>query len=215
MNEIFLYRLKDTEDRDCCAYIENKPERFECNHYFGGVILCGACYSNHDFADYNDIETILTETEYGALQVFSAEINKLGYGIEKGDKRYEQGIELCKNIQYVYDKLNSQEAIDFFETIKESENEWLKEEYNLSDDNIKTIFDKYYLDYHDRGCVGGIFDDAYECGYEEAFNLDIIDNNNSNNIVSRYFDFEQFGEDLAQDDNYCELDDGRIVTLNY
>ena len=27
MKKVFLYRIKDSEDRDCCAYIENDPMR--------------------------------------------------------------------------------------------------------------------------------------------------------------------------------------------
>ena len=30
-----------------------------------------------------------------------------------------------------------------------------------------------------------------------------------------YFDYEKFGEDLLEDENYFELSDGRVVTLNY
>lgn len=214
MNKIFLYRIKDMDDRDCCAYIENQPKRFECNHYFGRVILHGACYCNSDWADYEDTETVLTKKEYITLREFDKRISELGFGIKQGDERYKQGVELCRDVQYIYDKLNSQEAINFFETIKESENEWIKEEYNLSDDDIETIFDKYYLEYHDRGCIGCIFESAYDCGYEEAFSIGYV-NNDDNNIVSKYFDFEKFGQDLAEDENYFELNDGRIVTLNY
>ena len=58
---LFLYREKAVDDRDCCAYIEAKNPRFECDHYFGGVGLHGACYCGHDFPDYKDIETIRKE----------------------------------------------------------------------------------------------------------------------------------------------------------
>lgn len=48
---IFLYK-ENSEDRDCCAYIETEWMRWECRHYFGGVVLHGACYSRQNFAEY-------------------------------------------------------------------------------------------------------------------------------------------------------------------
>lgn len=78
---VFLYRVTGEEDRDSCAYLENKPMRFECGHYFGRMILHGSCYCNSDWKDYGDIETILTEDEYNTLRKIDAEISKLGYGI--------------------------------------------------------------------------------------------------------------------------------------
>jgi hypothetical protein len=209
---VFLYK-DNSEDRDCCAYIEAKPMRWECEHYFGSVNLNGACYCGHEFAKYENIKTILTETEYNQLIKFSEDIHNLGFGITKGDERYNRGIELCKSIQVIYDKLLSEEAQEFFEQIQEEEREYLMNEYSLDDDDIDLIFDNYYLDYRDRGVVGYVFKDAYDLGYEEAWALGYVSNNDS--ITSRYFDFEAFGEDLANEENYCELSDGRIVSLNY
>ena len=212
MNKIFLYK-DNSEDRDCCAYIEANPMRWECNHYFGSVILHGACYSKHKFAPYEEIKTVLTKEEYAQLSKFNDEIDDLGFGIVKGDERYNKGVELCKAIQPVYDKLLSEEAEEFFEQIQGEEREYLMDEYNLDDDDIDMIFDNYHLDYRDRGVVGYVFKDVYDLGYEEAWSLGYVDNNDS--IVSRYFDFESFGEDLSNDEHYCELSDGRIVSLNY
>lgn len=209
---IFLYK-DNTEDRDCCAYITPKPMRFECGHYFGSVILHGACYSRHDFANYEDIKTVLTEDEYNQIIKFSKDIDDLGCGITKGDERYNKGIELCKAIQPIYDKLLSEENEEFFEQIKEEEREYLMNEYNLDDVDLDLIFDNYSLDYEDRAVVGYVFDNAYDLGYEEAYSLGYVNDNNS--IQSRYFDFEAFGEDMAKDEYHCELYDGRIVSLNY
>lgn len=36
-NYIFLYK-ENSEDRDCCVYIESEPMRWECGHYFRGYI---------------------------------------------------------------------------------------------------------------------------------------------------------------------------------
>ena len=210
---IFLYK-DNTEDRDCCAYIEARAERFECGHYFGSVVLHGACYSRHNFADYDDIKTVLTEDEYNQLIKFNKDINDLGCGITKGDERYNKGIELCKAIQPIYDKLLSEENEEFFEQIQEEEKEYLMDEYNLDEDDIETIFDNYGLSYRDRAVVGYVYDDTYDLGYETAWNLGYV--NNDDSIMSRYFDFEKFGEDLVNDDEYyCQLADGRCVSLCY
>lgn len=212
MNKVFLYK-DNSEDRDCCAYIEANPMRWECNHYFGNVILHGACYSKHKFAPYEDIKTILTEDEYNQLSKFNDEINDLGFGITKGDERYNKGVELCKSIQPIYDKLLSKEAEEFFEQIQVEEREYLMDEYSLDDDDIDMIFDNYSLSYRDRGVVGYVFNDAYDLGYEEAWALGYVNHNDY--ISEKYFDFEAFGEDLANDEYHCELSDGRIVSLNY
>ena len=97
MSYLFLFREKDSDDRDCCAYIDSKNPRFECNHYFGRVNLNGACYSGHEFPAYEDIETVLTEAEYNELIQFNKAINDLGYGITKGDERYNKGIAFSKS----------------------------------------------------------------------------------------------------------------------
>lgn len=208
---IFLYK-ENTEDRDCCAYIEASPMRWECNHYFGSVILHGACYSKHDFASYEDVKTVLTEDEYNQLVNFNEEINALGFGIVKGDERYNKGVELCNAIQPVYDKLLSAENEKLFNEVIEEEKEYLMDEYGFYEEDIEQIFDEYYLDYRDRGIVGCVFNDTYDLGYEEAYGLGYIERGS---VAERYFDFDQFGKDLLEEEQYIELNDGRVVYLNY
>jgi hypothetical protein len=210
---LFLYRLKDIDDRDCCAYIEAKNPRFECGHYFGSVTLHGSCYSGHTFAKYEDIETVLTESEYKELIAYNNAIKDLGYGIKEGDNRYQKGIELGNKIQHIYDKLNSDEATEFQKSIIESEVEYMKDEYSLSDEDVEQIFNEYYLDYRDRSIICCIFNDTSDAGYEEAFSLGYIKNGDT--ISERYFDYEKFGKDLLEDEEYMELSDGRVVRLNY
>ena len=209
---IFLYK-DNSEDRDCCAYIESKPLRFECNHYFGGVNLHGACYCGKNFDDYENIRTILTKEEYERLINFDKEIDNLGYGINKGDDRYKLGLKLCEDIQPIYDKLLSFENEEFFEEIQKEEIEFLMNEYNLDEEDIERIFNEYYLDYRDRGIVGYVFKDEYDLGYEEAWSIGYIRNNDS--IMERYFDYEKFGEDLLEEERYVQLRDNRVVSLNY
>lgn len=193
---LFLYKIKDTDDRDCVVYIDDEPAKFGCGHYFSRINLCGACWSGANFAPYDEIETILTESEYNLLIEF--------------DKR---GIWLCKDIQPIFDKLKSTENQELFEQVWEEEKEILMYDYGLFKRDIDTILDKYPYDYRDRSIVSCVFDDAYDCGYEEAESLDIIPRIKGFNY-SRYFDFDKFGEDLCDDEGYVELDDGRIVRLN-
>lgn len=122
-------------------------------------------------------------------------------------------MELCSNIYPIYEKLLSEENDDLFKKVIEEEKEYLLDEYNLDDEDVELIFDNYMLDYRDRGIVGYVFEDTYELGYEEAFSLGYIKNDDS--IIERYFDFEKFGEDLLEDEDYLELADGRCVRLNY
>lgn len=209
---VFLFK-DNTEDRDCVAYIENKPMRFECNHYFGGINLQGACYSK-GFKDvnYSEVRTILTEQEFNDLIQFDKSIHELGYGIKKDDERYNKGVELCNNIQYVFDRLNSEENQALFEEIIEEETEYLMDEYSLDEEDIEQIFDNYSLEYRDRGVIGYVFNSVDELAEEEADQLGYVDNDS---IASRYFDYEQFGQDLLEEQNYLELSDGRVVSLMY
>jgi hypothetical protein len=206
---IFLYRIKDSDDRDVCAYIEPQP-RFECGHYFGSVILHGACYSGRDFESYDNIETILTREEYERLIKYSKAIESLGCGIKEGDERYQKGFELYNSVKDVFEKLESDEAIEFFEKIQESEKEWLMEREGLTQDDVNEIWDNYGLDYRDRGIVGCIFNNIRDAAYEEAFNFGYANKDNE-----RWFDFDAFGEDLLDDGYYIELPSGAIAYLNY
>lgn len=194
---IFLYK-DNSDDRDCVAYVQ--IEDLEKNH------LCcdnhfnkhGSCYScslmdNGKYGiPYEDIETtILTEEEYHTL------CNPKN-----------------KDLTAIITKLKSEDNQKLFEKVIKEEIEYLIDEYALSEENIKEIFDNYYLDYRDRSIVGCVYDDAHDCGYEEAINLGYVDNKDP--IATRYFDFEQFGQDLVDwNDSYLKLDNGRIVYLNY
>jgi hypothetical protein len=190
----FLYK-ENSDDRDCVAYIEldDLKKRHLCID--GKFNIHGACYSSslggrYHNANYEDIKTILTKEEYGLL------CNPDG-----------------TDLTSIIEKLESEENQALFEEVIEEEKEYLMDEYSLDEEDIETIFDNYGLDYRDRAVVGYVYKDAYDLGYEEAWSLGYVDNNDS--IASRYFDFEAFGEDLKDDENYCELADGRIVSLMY
>lgn len=207
---LFLYRLKNTEDRDACAYIDEIPSTFDCEHYFSGVIIQGACYYGGEFASYEDIETILTKIEYKKLIKFNEDIKKLGYGISKGDERYNKGIQLIKDIQPIYDKLQSEKAEKFEESIMYNEKEIMMDMWNLSEDDAEEILDNYRLDYKDRSIIGYIYDDVEDLAeneIEQCFNVP--------DYLTNYIDYSRFGEDLLQDtERYKELEDGRVVCYN-
>lgn len=188
----FLFKENGTNDRDCVRYVELKD--LKENHICcdGKFNVHGACFSTSlkdDNISYEDITTILTEEEFKAL------CNPEG-----------------KDLTSIIEKLESEENVELFEQIIEEEKEYLMDEYGFDEEDIKHIFDEYYLDYRDRGIVGCVFDDAYDLGYEEAYSCGYIDRNS---IVERYFDFEKFGEDLLEEEQYTQLNDGKCVYLNY
>lgn len=214
MAVVFLYKIIDSDDRDCVQYIDKKAMKFECGHYFSRVHLCGACFCNDDWEDYDKIKTVLTRDEYERLIEFDRKIGELGFGITKGDERYRAGVALCESVQDIYDKLNGEENEKLFAEVWEEEKEYLYDEYGLDEDNIEEIIGEYPLAYRDRAIIGCVYDDAYDCGEEEAINLGYVSYGDTSSPQYKYFDFEQFGNDLTQDENYCELSDGRIVCFN-
>ena len=212
--KMFLFKIVDSDDRDCVGYIETNPMKFACGHYFSSPAVCGANYFTHNFPKYEEIRTILAEKEYAQLIEFACKIKALGFGIKEGDERYQRGAELCKAIQPVYDRLNSAENSELFDEIWEEEKEYLYDEYGLDDDECEEIADEYAGDYRDRGIVCCVYDDAEDCGREEAIGYGYVEYGNV--IQEKYFDYEKFGQDLADDDEgYYELSDGRIVRLSY
>lgn len=211
---VFLYKEQGTDDRDCVKYIEiNRYGKLECDHYFPSINLTGACFSmgiELDNIDFDNIVSLLTEDEFKQLEQYNKSVNELGYGITKGDERYQKGIELYNSIKPILDKLASEENQKLFEQVQQEEREYLKEEYSLDDADIDQIFNYYGLDYRDRGIVSTVFNDIEEAAEEEAEQLGYVTKENE-----RYFDYEKFGEDLLEGEQYLELSDGKIVYLNY
>ena len=190
---IFLFKEKDTDDRDCVRYIELKDliENHTCID--GKFNVHGACYSMSlkEKIDYEYVTTILSEEEYKMLC--------------NPDKNYDYS-EIIK-------KLVSEENEQLFAKVQEEEKEWLMENYNLEEEDVESIFNEYYLDYRDRAVVACVFDSVSDFGYDEAYSLGYIKDNDP--ITTRYFDYEKFGEDLLEEEQYLELDNGRVVCLCY
>lgn len=213
--KVFVFK-ENGDDRDIVKYmeIENKPEdNFECGHYFSGLHTCGACFHGGFPKEVpEDITTILTKDEFVRLIEFNKAINLfngLGSGIKEGDERYQKGIELYKSIQPILDKLLSEENEELFKQVQEEEVEYLKDEYGLDDLDIEQIFDEYYMPYRDRGVVGYVWKDVDDLAYEQAKSFGYV----SDDMSDRYFNYDQFGEDLLEEDRYLELSDGRVVML--
>ena len=211
-NYLFLYKDNSKgDDRDCVFYVEDVPSRFECGHYFGGLRLTGPCFSVglDGETDYDTITTILTKEEFELLKTFDREIRKLGYGIKFGDERFKQGNVLCQGIAPIFAKLDSPENKALFDKVVEEEIEWLCDEFSIDEDDVDVIFAKHGSGFMDRGVVSSVFNDLYDCAYEEAHSIGYANDQND-----RWFDYERFGKDLLNGEGYLELSDGRVAVLN-
>jgi len=214
MKYVFLLKVNDN-DNDCVKYLDLSSGRFECGHYFASVRISGACFSGFEKelqkVDYKNFKTILTEEELNELWKLNDEITELGYGIEENSERYNKGLEIKQGIQNIIDKLLSEENQKLFEEVMQEEKEWLANEYNLTEEEIDDIWDNYGLDYRDRATISYIFDDFDEFAEETAMSYGVI----ANDMAERYFDYETWGNDLLDNDEYYELNDGRIVKFSY
>ena len=213
MKEIFLAKIKDSDDRDCVYYIEFCG--FECGHYFGGLHLSGACFSGFEKEfrkeienNFDNIETILTKKEFEKLFKLNDELKELGYGIKENDDRYNKGMKIIEEFKRTIGiKLASTENDKLFQKVIEDEKKYIKDEYSLSDDEINEIFDNYNLDYRDRAIVGTIFNNKDEMIEEAKWSFGYEN--------QPYFDDEAFGDDLLNSESYLELDSGKIVEYAY
>lgn len=156
----------------------------------------GACYCK-TMPEYKDIDTPLSEEEWKHLW----ELSNQSLGTT------EKYMELIRFI----DEFEQREEV---KQIFEDEKEFIKDEFGLSDGDLEDIFNEYGLDYRDRGIIDTVFSSYEEYGAEEADAFELIPNGYEA-VFSLCFDFEKFGKLLKQDYGSVELDDGRIVTLNY
>lgn len=212
-NRLFLAKVKNSDDRDIVKYIEFTG--FECNHYFGGLHIEGACFGGFEKEfrnlvenNFEELETILTKDEFIKLFKLNDELKALGYGIEKDSDKYNKGLEIIKEYENTIEKkLQSNENKELFEKVIADEKEYVKNEYNLSDLEVDDIFENYGLEYQDRAIISHIFRDFDDMVYEEKFNFGYD--------KQPYFDDESFGYDLLENENYYKLDSGKIVSYNY
>lgn len=122
-NRLFLAKVKNSDDRDVVKYIEFTS--FECNHYFGGLHIEGACFNGYEkeFRDlvennFKELETILTKDEFIKLFKLNDELKALGYGIEKDSDKYNKGLEIIKEYENTIEKkLQSNENKELFKKV--------------------------------------------------------------------------------------------------
>jgi len=197
---VFLYKIWNSDDRDCVKYVESNPS--------GTIGLHGACFScgfdREDF-DYDDIVTLLTRKDFELIFHYNSEIKRL-----KDCDDCENRKQLQELIKPVLDKLNSEGNRMLFEKVVEEEMEAIQYEFSLTDDEIIDIFDRYCQDYQDRAIVSNIYESVKVCGYEYAYACGYIQDH-----TERYFDFEKLGYDLLDNEDYYELPDGQVVRYNY
>jgi len=171
---------------------------------------------------YKDITTILTEAEFGQLKKFCAAIKELGSDIKKGDERYLQGVKLCKEIQTVYDKLNSKENQVLYEKILEEEIAFTMKRNNLSKDDIDKIYEEYPTNNRNRSTVFWVYDSIDEIIKEKGYGdeLDYFVEESEN-----YFDHKSLAQEWLKEKyiTMCEgatimlveLSGGRIALMRY
>ena len=206
--EEFLAKINNSDNRDVVNYLDNSFD-FECDHYFGGLHICGANFCG-DFGlkdivynHFEDLTTILTQEEFIKLYELDDKIHELGYDIKKDDERYNKGLEYQKEFDVILQKLLTDDNKKLFEQVIEEEKEFLKQEYDLTDEEIEEIYENNITDYEDRGMVCTIFSDFDEMVEDEKFSLGYD--------KQPYFDDEAFGNDLLESGYYKELSTNRIV----
>jgi hypothetical protein len=213
MEKLFLAKIKDSDDRDCVFYVELSG--FECNHYFGGLYLGGACFGGYekDFRkivdnDFDTLETIYTKEEMQELFRLNDELKSLGYGIEKDSDKYNQGVKLVNEIDYMLDKLRSGDNEELYNFVIEEEKEYCMQEYNLSKEEIDDIFENYNDGYQDRAIICAVYEDKEDLFRDCAFNGLI----NIDKDLIDYINIESYVDDnILGCGCYYELDNGRIV----
>ena len=209
--KIFLGKQKN-DDRDCCIYIE-RPE-FECGHYYSIPRPTGPCYSS-DWGedgeyDYDYIDTVLTEEEYDKFRTLIHELDLVRDGLDKDEEKKKLAdAKVAELNKFIDEYLLSDKAEEFKKKIQEEEDEYMKEEHNLDDEDMELIHDEYGMDYFDRGIVGRVYNDFCEVAEEYLDGCYDVDD-----WVKSYIDYDRMGDDLVSDGYFAELSDGRYVSLN-
>ena len=213
IEKVFLGKIENNSYGYNVFYLSLKG--FECEHYFGGLHLVGARFSGFEDefleqvkTNFDNVKTIMTKEELLELFSLNNELKKLGYGIEKYDERYTKGMEIYKQMYSIIEnKLLTNENDDLFLEVQKEEKECLKNEYNLSDDEVNEIFKNYTQDYKDSGIINAIFKDFDDMIYEEKFSFGYEN--------TPYFNDKEFGEDLLNSGMYYELESGKIAYYCY
>lgn len=183
---VFLARVDEKYEKRC-IYIEEQHHRdIVDNIIFHGASWCGFEETYRMLIENDKFESYLTKEEIIDL-------------LDNKDS-YEKYIE----------KLTSEQGVAFKNKIMEDEHEYLKEQYNLDDEDMANILDSYYLNYEDRDIVCCVYEDAEQLGREMVENC-----YNVEEPIKEYIDYERLGNDIADGESYLRLKDGRIVEFYY
>lgn len=223
--QYFLFKEVNSNNENAVRYLTEGD--FECGHYFS----CGSI-GNANFSEEKEEDIMSLFDKYGIVSILTKEdfilmfnlfkqLNDLGYGIDKeteeGKIKYEKGIAIIQELKdKIYSKLESEENQKLFEKVIEEEKLICMEEYNLSYEEITEVFEHYYnaynsiygVIYQDRGIISCVYDSAYEIGEDWVDNCYNIDD-----IIKNYIDFEKFGKDIIEDNDYYELEDERVISF--
>lgn len=213
-DKIFVYKDGKYHDRDCVKYTEiDRLGKLECNHYFPSFGLSGACFSSSLYLediDFDNVITVLTKQDFEMLDAYNKAIHELGNGIVEGGDRWSEGYNLYKTILPIIERLKSEENEELFEKVIEAEKEYIMDEYFLDDEEYHEVMSNYHLEYKDRAVIGYVYNDVDDMATEEAFSMGYVKDGND-----RYFNYENFAEDLLRDDYFYEMQDGRVVKFCY
>lgn len=184
---IILYRIKD--EYDGCRYIELNSDGTIHLDYSGRPIVSNACCSTRIDANFDDVETWLTE------DVFDRMKNTDG----------------SDTFSDVVDMIVNGEHEEFESYVRESEIEKMYDEYGLDEEDVENVFDNYNNnDYFDMSIISYVWNDAYDVAtnyVDECCNID--------SFLTSYIDYDRLGEAIVSDGWYYELYDGRVVQYSY
>lgn len=210
---IFLYR-EHSDDRDAVKYVSIPTKDLACGHIFRKFGLHGACFwhslDTSNLVDGN-FDSFLTLGELQRLENANKHLNELGYNINEDSKEYKLGCYILDSVQDIVDKLMSPEHQEYIDTvIKPNEKEKMKEQHDLSDEDVEYILNQYGLEYFDNGIIGAVYVDLVEFAQDYAENCMEADN-----YLRQHVDYKKLGHELLMDEQNIELSDERVVTLNY
>lgn len=180
-------------DRDIVAYVDYPIHR----DVSGDMCICGHCYSARCHVKYEDVQTFLTKEEWDAIFTPDETLS-------------------CKDDERFNDLLSSDRQAIFQSYIIDSEKEFIMEEFDIDEDDYAELAETDFItsnDYDfDRSAIASIYDDAEELATEYIKNYE--PNVAKNDLLLRHIDLVGLGEEVAEDEYFYTLSDGRIVELD-
>lgn len=181
------------DNRDIVAYVDYPIHR----DISGEVCICGHCYSARSHVKYEDVETFLTKEEWDAIFTPDETLS-------------------CKDDERFNDLLSSERQELFQSYIIDSEKEFIMEEFDIDEEDYAELTENEFIKSNgydfDRSTIVRIFDDAEELAteYIENYNSNVVEDD----LLLRHIDLVGLGEEIAEDEHYYALSDGRIIELD-